>query len=246
DDKLYFDLIPIQRGGKPGIYLFSPHVVDASVGLTLTREWNLSVIYPVVPAKRAPNGRETIQWDTRTHPDGSLTECTTSPDVAYLFWEALTNHTTPISPPDSPVLGQSAHASFSPTTCDLSPADSILLAVTEVTPYLDAAVHARPTYRDPHVVLASITAETRICRAAVRSLGGVRNGCAAGYYARARRDHARVHGLKGCHARTSRGVETECRRGGPARWRALVGVDVERALDPALFRVLEWGGMEVL
>lgn len=28
-------------------------------------------------------------------------------------------------------------------------------------------------------------------------------------------------------------------------WRAVVGVDVEKALDPSLFRVLEWGGMEV-
>lgn len=29
------------------------------------------------------------------------------------------------------------------------------------------------------------------------------------------------------------------------RWRDAVGVDAERALDTSLFRVLEWGGMEV-
>jgi hypothetical protein len=29
-------------------------------------------------------------------------------------------------------------------------------------------------------------------------------------------------------------------------WRQIVGVDVERAADEKLFRVLEWGGMEVL
>lgn len=29
-------------------------------------------------------------------------------------------------------------------------------------------------------------------------------------------------------------------------WAKVVGVDVERALDGRLFRVLEWGGMEVL
>ena len=28
-------------------------------------------------------------------------------------------------------------------------------------------------------------------------------------------------------------------------WREVVGVDVGRALDAGLFRVLEWGGMEV-
>lgn len=29
-------------------------------------------------------------------------------------------------------------------------------------------------------------------------------------------------------------------------WLSIVGVDVERANDSSLFRVLEWGGMEVL
>jgi hypothetical protein len=29
-------------------------------------------------------------------------------------------------------------------------------------------------------------------------------------------------------------------------WKGVVGVDLERALDTNLFRVLEWGGMEVL
>lgn len=30
-----------------------------------------------------------------------------------------------------------------------------------------------------------------------------------------------------------------------AWWKGVVGVDLERASDPSLFRVLEWGGMEV-
>jgi len=29
-------------------------------------------------------------------------------------------------------------------------------------------------------------------------------------------------------------------------WKAVVGIDMERALDTSLFRVLEWGGTEVL
>jgi hypothetical protein len=29
-------------------------------------------------------------------------------------------------------------------------------------------------------------------------------------------------------------------------WRDVVGVEADRALDPQLYRVLEWGGMEVL
>ncbi|KAJ7757210.1 hypothetical protein DFH07DRAFT_958799 [Mycena maculata] len=56
DDGEYLNLFPIQKGGKPVIYLFSPQIVDVSVRLTLTREWKLSVIYPVVPAKCVASG----------------------------------------------------------------------------------------------------------------------------------------------------------------------------------------------
>jgi len=33
---------------------------------------------------------------------------------------------------------------------------------------------------------------------------------------------------------------------GVARWRDIVGVDLAKGNDKSLFRVLEWGGMEVL
>ena len=39
-------------------------------------------------------------------------------------------------------------------------------------------------------------------------------------------------------------TSTACRD--ETHWTEVVGVDVARASDPALFRVLEWGGMEVV
>ena len=39
-------------------------------------------------------------------------------------------------------------------------------------------------------------------------------------------------------ARSADGIE-------PDDWKDVVGVDVERASNKSLFRVLEWGGMEV-
>jgi hypothetical protein len=73
------------RGGKPVIYLYSPSNIDVSVKLSLTPEWTLSVIYPVVPTK--DHGQH-IEWHVRTHQDGSLTEHNSGLDVAYVFWEA--------------------------------------------------------------------------------------------------------------------------------------------------------------
>jgi hypothetical protein len=73
------------RGGKPVIYLYSPSDIDVSVKLSLIPEWSLSAIYPVVTIK--DHGQH-IEWNVRTHQDGSLTENNSGLDVAYLFWEA--------------------------------------------------------------------------------------------------------------------------------------------------------------
>jgi hypothetical protein len=70
---------------KPIIYLYSPSDIDVSVKLSLIPEWTLSVIYPVVATK--DHGQH-IEWNVRTHRDGSLTEYKSGLDVAYLFWEA--------------------------------------------------------------------------------------------------------------------------------------------------------------
>jgi hypothetical protein len=80
------NLHPMMSGKKPVIYLYSPSDIDVSVKLSLIPEWTLSVIYPVVPTK--DHGQD-IEWNVRTHQDGSLTEHNSGLDVAYLFWEAV-------------------------------------------------------------------------------------------------------------------------------------------------------------
>jgi hypothetical protein len=80
------DIYPERLGGKPVIYLYSPLDIDVSVTLSLTPEWRFSALYPLVPMTRI--GEEHIQWNIRTHQDGSLTEKNTGLDVSYLFWEA--------------------------------------------------------------------------------------------------------------------------------------------------------------
>ncbi|KAJ7496729.1 hypothetical protein FB451DRAFT_201882 [Mycena latifolia] len=237
------------KGGKPVIYLFSPSAIDVSVRLTLTREWDLSVIYPVVPAKRAPAGGESIQWDVRTHPDGSLTEHTTGLGVAYLFWEALTNNNIPPSPPSSPVLGHSSPMqAFSPTTCDLTPADSVLLRVADITPYLDSALRALGLHTEARTSFITywLPAFLKHTHVALRFVPQ------AAYEPAARLDITPAPDVVTRVFMLFKGVPSEkvdawsASSEGPERWREVVGVDVERALDADLFRVLEWGGMEVL
>ncbi|KAJ7092153.1 hypothetical protein C8R44DRAFT_750269 [Mycena epipterygia] len=124
-DRILFH--PRLRGGKSVIYHFSPTAVDSV-------------------QKKSIAGGGTIEWQVRVHPDGTLTERNTGLDVAYLFWEALTNPDVPMTPPGSPLLGQlqvelrvaqSESESFSPTTCNLTSAYSVLLPVSAITLYLD-------------------------------------------------------------------------------------------------------------
>lgn len=51
-------------------------------------------------------------------------------------------------------------------------------------------------------------------------------------------------GLTGEDAQTWREMNGEMRDRSPVAWRKIVGV-TDKALDKSLFRVLEWGGMEV-
>ncbi|KAJ7142822.1 hypothetical protein C8R44DRAFT_846629 [Mycena epipterygia] len=243
-DALYIDLLPVLKGGKPVIYLFSPHVIDVSVRLTLTRDWDLSVIYPVVPAKRTPAGGESIQWDVRTHADGSLTEYTTGLDVAYLFWEALTNPGVPPSPPSSPVLGHPTPAyAFSPNTCDLSPADSVLLPVNIITPYLDSALGALGLHTEARTSfitywLPAFLKHTHVALRFVPQAARLDITPAPDVITRV------FMVFKGVPMDDAKRWSTSIED--PERWMAVVGVDIERAQDDSLFRVLEWGGMEVL
>jgi hypothetical protein len=72
-----------QYGGKPVVCLYSPSDIDASVNLFLIPEWRFSAIYPAVSTKP-----DHVEWNVRTHQDGSLTEKNSGLDVSYLFWEA--------------------------------------------------------------------------------------------------------------------------------------------------------------
>ncbi|KAJ7893263.1 hypothetical protein B0H13DRAFT_2276648 [Mycena leptocephala] len=253
EDGALVDIFQHQDGGKLVIYLYSPTETEVSVALTLTRDWSFSAIYPVVPAKSPHSGAgQRIQWNVRTHLDGSLTELNTGLDVAYLFWEAHTNPGIPPSPPASPVVHQfTAAESFSPLTSDLSPTDSVVVAVTEITPYLDKVLLALGLHTEARTSfitywLPSFLKHTHIA---------VRFVPQAAYETAASLDIIPTPDVVTCVFMLFKGIEDEALNdwadaqhgeNDPQRWKDVVGVDVERASDAALFRVLEWGGMEVL
>ncbi|KAJ7177128.1 hypothetical protein C8R46DRAFT_1188738 [Mycena filopes] len=226
--------------------------IDATVALTLTREWSFSVIYPVVPTKILPsNGGQRIEWNVRTHLDGNLTETNTGLDVAYLFWEAHTNHGIPPSPPASPVLENfDTTDCFSPLTSDLSPAGSVLIAVDSITPYLDKVLLALGLHTEARTSFITYWLPSFLKHKYV----ALRFVPQAAYEASAALDISPAPDVVTRVFMLFKGVTDDALNGWSEadavndgeRWRQVVGVDVARAADATLFRVLEWGGMEVL
>ncbi|KDR73265.1 hypothetical protein GALMADRAFT_251860 [Galerina marginata CBS 339.88] len=243
-----------QLGGKPVIYLFSPSALEASVKLSLAPQWNLSAIYPVVPIKpRTAQTHEEVSWRVKVHPNGELTALVTGLDVAYLFWEAHTDATVPTSPPPSPLLGESRQAEiFNPNEAVINDENSVVVPVEKITPYLDEAlcclglhIEARTsfiTYWLPSMLKHKNIAFRFIPQASYEHAAPLEVSPSPDVVTRVFMVFQGVadEDLGQWSAATSKaGADVSW-------WREVVGVDLERALDEKLFRVLEWGGMEVL
>ncbi|PBK81573.1 ubiquitin-domain-containing protein [Armillaria gallica] len=241
------------RGGKPVIYLFTPHPLNAVVRLSIVKAWSFSAVYPGVPIKPSESG-QSIEWNVNTHEDHTMTDTATGVRVSYLFWEAETNPGLPPSPPSSPRLGQShsdAIPRFDPLMAELTDTNSVVLPTSKTTLYLDKALTALGLHIEARTSfitywLPSILKHDFV---ALRFLPQVSYEHAAPLDVEPKPDVVtRVFMLfkrvcddeldewEGALARTSENVEF---------WKDVVGVDCDGMKDEALIRVLEWGGMEV-
>ncbi|KIK35889.1 hypothetical protein CY34DRAFT_811814 [Suillus luteus UH-Slu-Lm8-n1] len=240
----FIDLLPVMRLKKPVIYIYSPSDIDVSVKLSLTPEWTLSVIYPVVATK--DNGQH-IQWNVRTHRDGSLTEHNAGLDVAYLFWEAETNsHAFPHSPASEPL------DTFSPISSSLSDTDSVVIPVDKVTAYLNKSLQvlglhteARTsfiTYWLPSILKHKYIALRFVSQAAYERAASLSISPQPDVVARV---FMLFKGIHKEHLEDWANAQMQAEKD-VCGWVDVVGVDPARAGDATLFRVLEWGGMEVL
>ncbi|KAJ7887079.1 hypothetical protein B0H14DRAFT_2563031 [Mycena olivaceomarginata] len=225
-----------QVGGKPVIYLYSPVEIDATVKLTLSREWSFSAIYPVVPVKpTASSAGQRIEWNFRTHLNGSLTESNTGLDVAYLFWETHTNQAIPESPPVSPTMSQVIPVELlSPLNSDLTPTDSVLVSVLLALGLHTEARTSFITYWLPSILKYQHVALRFVPQAA--------------YEAAATLDLNQVPDVVTRVFTLFKGItddalgdwrEAKSTENDAERRRKVIDVDVDRALDTALFRVLE-------
>ncbi|CAE6418884.1 unnamed protein product [Rhizoctonia solani] len=196
---------------------------------------------------------QAISWTVDAKPDGTLLDQATGREVAYLFWEAYTNPKSQLSPPitrpGSPI--ESLTIAFDPAYPVLVPSQSALLPFDKVTGYIDDVLlglglhtEARTsfiTYWLPdlskHTFIAlrflpqdeyekaaplNITPAPEVVTRVFMLFGGIEES-QIGYW-----DEAVAMARKDVTV-----------------WRVIVGIDISKVQDKSLFRVLEWGGMEV-
>ncbi|CAE6412683.1 unnamed protein product [Rhizoctonia solani] len=244
--------------GKPVIYLFpSIPMSSIQVQLSLTQSLSFSEIYPPTPVMAAvknanPLG-ESITWTIDAQPDGTLWDQATEREISYLFWEARTNPKLPASPPASRP-GSPVGASFStfdPANPILLPSHSVLLPFDKVTGYIDDVLLALGLHTEARTSfitywLPDLSKHKFI---ALKFLPqGEYEKAAPLDIIPAPDVTTRVFMLFMGVEERQLGLWDEAvamANKDVAVWRDIVGVDISKVHNKSLFRVLEWGGMEV-
>ncbi|BGP44034.1 hypothetical protein JCM10449v2_008091 [Rhodotorula kratochvilovae] len=231
------------RGGKPVIYLFPPaHLPSATVSLSFPPEWDVSALYPVVNVKKDERGRPRVEWTVSAAPDGSLVELSSGLELKYLFWEATTTGRTSSWTPEP---------SFHPSSPSLDRTNGVILPFNPFLAHLDAALarlslHTAArndflTYWMAHFTRIRDAGQQVVFRFVPQA----EFARAAELEVEPRPDVVTRAFLlfKGVDA----GAASEgWRSAEQVDWVREVGIEEEKVRDESLFRVLEWGGMEVV
>ncbi|KAG8922413.1 hypothetical protein FRC02_011867 [Tulasnella sp. 418] len=253
------------KGGKPVIYLYPPSVLTATVSLSLIPQWRFSALYPFTPITAAKVGTETgeaLVWVVTAHPDGTLRQEPSGVDTSYLLWEAETHLDLLDSPPSSPTSASLPSdltsdcddtESFIPGRSKCAPHNSVLLSVQEAPLYLNKALfelglhtEARTsfiTYWLPSLLKHQFIALRFVPQSAYEKAAPLDISPTPDLVTRV---FMLFQGVSPLEVDDSVWQEAENRaKDPPSIWNNVVGIDEAKQEDEKLFRVLEWGGMEV-
>ncbi|KAI9453249.1 hypothetical protein BJY52DRAFT_1189714 [Lactarius psammicola] len=232
-------LNPDSRPRKPVIYLYPPSsLADVTVELALASSWRFF---------RGPPSAADY-----TEPDGTLVDKTSGMEVSYLYWEAIANShlaTPAASRATTPIADTET---FDPARPSVNPGDSVLLPTSKVPAYLDVALRAlalhteaRTSFITLHMLKHEYVALRFVAQDAYERAAPMRIAPAPDVVTRVFMlfRAVPVGDLGLWEAASARAVGASA--DGARFWADVVGVDAARAADSGLFRVLEWGGMEV-
>ncbi|KIO32154.1 hypothetical protein M407DRAFT_18959 [Tulasnella calospora MUT 4182] len=258
------DFVLRLRGAKPVIYLFPHTPLRAKVKLSLVPQWRFSAVYPqpIKGSFKEGASSQSADWNVVAHPSGMMSVEGSPTEVAYIFWEAETESSNDL--PDSPPMSRSAspllearHETLRPRTgfvpghTRCSPHDSVVLSVHDLPPYLEKALLALGLHTEARTSFITywLPSFLKHEHLALRFVPQVDFEASAPLDIEPKPDVVtrvfmlfegiptdRLAEWEEARERSSADVEM---------WKGIVGVEDARQGDQNLFRVLEWGGMEV-
>ncbi|KAI9442945.1 hypothetical protein H4582DRAFT_1921437 [Lactarius indigo] len=246
-------------GKKPVIYLYPPYsLTDVTVELSLASSWRFSAVHPAPQTTIPPGEPHTAQcvtWMVAAEPNGTLVDKTTGIEVSYLYWEAIakSNPVTAAALLTTPTNSIANMETFDPSCPSVKPHNSVLLPTSKLPGYLDVVLKALTlhteartsfiTYWLPDMLKHEYVALRFIAQESYEKAAAMRITPAPDIVTRVFMLFCGVAAgdLGLWEPARARAVEVD----GATFWADVVGVDAARAIDSRLFRVLEWGGMEV-
>jgi len=233
---------------KPVIYLFTPNDIEhVKVKLDLIQSWKLDAIYPPTQVTKSDLTKgDRIEWNVSVNSQGILTDHSTKLQLSYLFWEAIPIKSAQIS---------IKPGSFDPLHPSITPLNSVLFeSVTSLIAYLDPTLNnlsvptsARndlitywlPSFQRHRYIAIRFVPQREYEQSAQLTVEDVKSG--------KRPDvTTRVFMLfRGVREAEVSNWKDEGLKADEVDWRKVIGV-MNKATDESLWRVLEWGGMEIL
>ncbi|KAI0320968.1 hypothetical protein OF83DRAFT_1102246 [Amylostereum chailletii] len=240
-----------QLGGKPVIYLFPPRPVeDVVVTLGLAPSWSFSAIYPTAKDVHSNDGFQTIEWTNEADRSFRISSGKRSAYSFRPFASLADDSHDDFSTSTNPTPTTDEAVPFDPAHARLSPEDSVVVDIDALPAYLDRTLKTLCLHTEARnsFITYWLPALNKHQHVALRFLPQqAYEGAAPMTVTPAPDLVTRVFML-------FKGVETSdlpawAEAVGPAHhegyWRNIVGLDTGRWEDRRLFRVLEWGGMEV-
>ncbi|KAI9442808.1 hypothetical protein F5148DRAFT_1256737 [Russula earlei] len=252
-DSLSVEDFMSMRVRKPIIYLYPPSSLpNVTVDLQLTPSWRFSAVYPS-PQFDENQIAQHLTWTIAAEPDGTLVDKTTGTEVSYLYWEADaklglvtpdgSRATTPVEDIET----------FDPSRPSVKPGESILLPIDKVPGYLDMvlkalALHTEArtsfvTYWLPDLLKHKYIALRFLRQESYEKSARMRISPTPDVVTRVFMLFRGV--ASGDLGHWEEAAARATVEDGATFWARIVGVNAVQASDRGLFRVLEWGGMEV-
>ncbi|GAA6042998.1 hypothetical protein JCM8097_003879 [Rhodosporidiobolus ruineniae] len=229
------------------MYLRLRAAAASPIALTLSPQWSFSALYPVVDVSKGKQGDSIASWTVSAKPDASLIELSSGLALSYLFWEAH-SLLLPPSPPPSPSL--TAPHAFDPSQPFLASSNGIALPFSSFLPYLDKTLSSLTLHTAARTDFITYwppsfnRIHARNQRIAFRFLPQAEYEQAAQLEVDPKPDVVtRVFML---FRGVDEGEAEGWKKPDEVDWVSEVGVKVDEAKDEGLFRVLEWGGMEIV